>query len=194
MKNRLYAQVVLLFVLTVSSFGPVAAASITVNGVEFPENYVFEDRTLDLRGTAILRWAMMVDLYAGALYLPESVSSRHWDRDVAKHLELRYFRDIPANGFVESSQDHLQSTLPEQRLTDLQSRLDELYRLFRDVEKGDRYALTYEPGVGTTLSLNGKPLGTIPGSDFARAYFGIWLGEDPLKKKFRDRLLGISGS
>ncbi|MEE4252865.1 MAG: chalcone isomerase family protein, partial [Desulfuromusa sp.] len=31
--------------------------------------------------------------------------------------------------------------------------------------------------------------GAVPGADFAVAYFGIWLGPQPIDKKFRDRLL-----
>ena len=62
--------------------------------------------------------------------------------------------------------------------------------MYRDVEEGDRYRLTYSPGVGTTVALNGEPLGTIPGADFAADYFGIWLGEEPLDRSFRDQVLG----
>ena len=58
----------------------------------------------------------------------------------------------------------------------LQSRIDNLAALYRDVKPGDRYALTYIPDEGTTLSLNGETLGSIPGDDFARAVFAIWLG------------------
>ena len=64
--------------------------------------------------------------------------------------------------------------------------------MYRDVEPGDRYRLTYEPGRGTTLSHNGQRLGTIEGADFAADYFGLWLGADPLSESFRDELL--SGS
>ena len=61
----------------------------------------------------------------------------------------------------------------------------------RDVQKGDRYALTYVPGAGTTLALNGRPLGTIEGADFAAALFTIWLGtKDPMDASFRLALLG----
>ncbi|MEJ2519407.1 MAG: chalcone isomerase family protein [Desulfuromonadales bacterium] len=56
---------------------------------------------------------------------------------------------------------------------------------------GDRYRLIYRPGTGTELRLNDRRLGTIPGDDFAVAYFSLWLGEQPIDKRFRDRLLGI---
>jgi hypothetical protein len=40
------------------------------------------------------------------------------------------------------------------------------------------------------LSLNGESLVTIPGADFAKAYFGIWLGPDALDADLRTALLG----
>ena len=172
----------------------VAADTIKVNGVDFPVRSVAGESTLELRGASMLRWAMMVDLYAGALYLPGAAPSRQWPSDIPKRLELCYFRKIPAEGFIESSQDHLRSTLSDQRLEQIQARLDQLYDLFRDIGPGDRYTLTYQPDLGTSLSLNGELLGTIPGADFAEAYFGIWLGEQPLNEKFRDQVLGFSSS
>ncbi len=57
------------------------------------------------------------------------------------------------------------------------------------MKPGDRYSLTYLPGEGTELAKNGVPLALVPGEDFARAYFGIWLGEDPLDRDLRDQLL-----
>jgi hypothetical protein len=173
---------------------PVAAESVDVNGKLFPVIQKAGDVELQLRGAAILRWARLVDLYAGAFYLPEDVDAANWNDDVRKHLELCYFRKIPAKGFVEASQEHLQKTLPADQLMRIQSRLDDLYSLFRDVGPDDRYMLSYTPETGTVLSLNGEPLGAIPGVDFAEAYFGIWLGEKPLNEKFRDQVLGISAS
>jgi hypothetical protein len=40
------------------------------------------------------------------------------------------------------------------------------------------------------LALNGTEVGVIDGGDFARAYFGIWLGDEPIDDRFRDQLLG----
>jgi hypothetical protein len=74
----------------------------------------------------------------------------------------------------------------------LHERIEALAGLYRDVKPGDRYALTYVPDKGTTLSLNGEPLGSIPGDDFANAVFAIWLGDKPIDVKFRNQLLGTS--
>jgi hypothetical protein len=64
--------------------------------------------------------------------------------------------------------------------------------LYRDVKPGDRYALTYVPGVGTELALNGTRLGTVAGADFAAAVFAIWLGPKAIDDSLKTQLLGRS--
>ena len=63
--------------------------------------------------------------------------------------------------FGDAAEELLAGNLPPERIAAMRSRLDRLNRLYRDVEAGDRYRLTYVPGEGTTLSYNGQPLGTI---------------------------------
>ena len=77
----------------------------------------------------------------------------------------------------------------EPELERLRGRLERLNAAYRDVKPGDRYALTYLPGRGTELSLNGSPLTVIEGADFAAAYFGIWLGRRPIDEKLKRELL-----
>jgi len=72
----------------------------------------------------------------------------------------------------------------------LKPKIDEFNALYRDMAPGDRYALTYLPGRATTLSWNGKPLGTVAGPDFAAALFGIWPGDHPLDGGLKNLLLG----
>jgi hypothetical protein len=57
------------------------------------------------------------------------------------------------------------------------------------VKPGDRSALTYVPGHGTELSINGRSKGWVEGADFAAAYFQIWLGREPLSDSFKEQLL-----
>ena len=52
------------------------------------------------------------------------------------------------------------------------------------------YGMTYLPSDGTSLSLNGERLVSVPGAEFARTYFGIWLKpNDPLSKDLRRNLV-----
>jgi hypothetical protein len=147
-------------------------------------------QTLPLRGTGRLVWMRMVTVYDAALYLPGEVPGREVLRDVPKRLELRYHISIKGEKFGESAVPFLEKNVPREELARLKPRLEQLNRLYRDVKEGDRYALTYVPGKGTTLSLNGEPLGTIEGADFAAAYFTIWLGAKPISDTMRDDLIG----
>ncbi|PLX84586.1 MAG: hypothetical protein C0614_05045, partial [Desulfuromonas sp.] len=142
-----------------------------------------------LTGVAVLKWAMLFDVYAGGFYLPTGHSPESWTDDVAKHLELSYFREIPGKGFADASIELLQKNLAARNYAAIEERLIEFCDLFKDVKPGDRYSITYRPEVGTELRLNGELLGASPGSDFATAYFGIWLGDNPISTSFRDRLL-----
>ncbi|MEJ2470035.1 MAG: chalcone isomerase family protein [Desulfuromonadales bacterium] len=168
---------------------PLQAAEI--KGVHFADSVRVAETELPLRGTAVLTWALLFDVYAGAFYLPASQPGVEWTAPVPKQLELSYFRNISASDFAESSDTLLRRNLTPQAYRHLAQRLQQLYGLFRDVTPGDRYRLIYRPGTGTELRLNDRRLGTIPGDDFAVAYFGLWLGEQPIDKRFRDRLLGI---
>jgi hypothetical protein len=59
------------------------------------------------------------------------------------------------------------------------------------MKSGDEAFMTYVPGTGTTLEINGKALGTIEGRDFARALMAVWLGDKPPDTNLRKGVLGL---
>ena len=107
----------------------------------------------------------------------------------AKRLELSYFWRIDGKDIGKAGDRILAQNVAPETLVQLRPRLDRINALYDSVEPGDRYALTYVPGLGTELALNGQSKGVIPGADFAAAYFRIWLGERPIDTALRDRLL-----
>jgi hypothetical protein len=58
-----------------------------------------------------------------------------------------------------------------------------------DIKTGGRVILSYTPGGGVEVSVNGVTKGTIKGDDFAKALFAIWLG-DPPNPEIKTGLLG----
>jgi hypothetical protein len=159
---------------------------------QFPPEVTVHGQTLLLRGTGRLVWMKLVTVYDAALYLPADVPGKDVLRDVAKRLELRYHISIKGEKFGESAVPYLEKNVPTEELAGLKPRIEQLNKYYRDVKEGDRYALDYAPGRGTTLSLNGTPLGTIEGADFAAAYFTIWLGAKPISDTLRDDLTGAA--
>ncbi len=163
-------------------------ASVEIEDIPFPDRVVAGDSELRLHGLGLLRYRILFRGYVGALYLPSGTNVERTLDDIPKSLELYYFWDIEGRFFGEAANELLARNLPPERIAALRERLDQLHALYKDVEAGDRYRLTYLPGTGMTLSHNGQELGTIPGADFATDYFGIWLGENPLNESFRDQL------
>jgi hypothetical protein len=166
-----------------------ACLAAEIKGVSFADQVELEKHAVRLQGVAVLKWAMLFDVYAGAFYLPDNVAGSAWAEDVPKKLEISYFRDIEAKGFADASDKILRDNLPGVEYQALAERLRVFYSFFRDVKPGDRYSIDYTPEQGTELRLNNQSLGRVPGADFAVAYFGIWLGENPISKTFRDKLL-----
>ncbi len=168
---------------------PGTASAARVNGVDFEEAIEVREQPLSLAGAGLLRYRVFIKAYVAALYLPADTSPLRWDEDVPKRLEIEYFWGIPGPKFGEAAEKLLARSQDPTLVEELEPRLERMSALYRDVSPGDRYALTYLPGLGTELSLNGEVLGRVPGADFARAYFGIWLGDDPLDVGLRDVLL-----
>lgn len=164
-----------------------AGGTVEVNEVPFALAAPSEE-TMRLHGGAKLRW-FLFDVYVAGLYLPPDVEPSRVLEDVPKRIEFHYLVSIDGKDFGPAGEKILRRGLSDEALAPLADRLAQIRAAYRDVEPGDRYALTYVPGRGTELSMNGTPLLTIPGADFARAYFSIWLGEKSLDDGFRKNLL-----
>jgi hypothetical protein len=160
----------------------------TIEDVEFAESVEVGETSLRLSGLALLRYRVLFKGYVAGLYLPADTQPRRALGDVAKRLELEYFWSIDGQAIAEAGDEMLRRNVDARTFDALKDRLRQINALYQDVEPGDRYALSYVPGVGTELSKNGRALGVIPGADFAQAYFAIWLGDDPIDEAFRDQL------
>lgn len=183
---RFITRVLLLTLLIVQ---PMKAAALTVEGVTFQESVSIDNKQIPIRGAALLRWLSLFKVYVAALYLPENGAPDDVLTDIPKRLEISYLVSIPGPDFGKGAEAILERNNSPEALARLRGRIDQLNAVYRDVKPGDRYALTYVPGQGTELSYNGQPLITIQGADFAAAYFGIWLGKDPIDLKMRSRLM-----
>jgi hypothetical protein len=161
----------------------------TVEGVTFRREVRAGDSELALRGCGLLRYMVFIKAYVAAFYLPENTRSEDALGDVPKHLEIEYFHDITAQDFAKATTSSISRNLSLTTFQRLKPKIDEFNTLYRDVKAGDRYALTYVPGKGTTLLWNGQPLGTVAGVDFAAGLFGIWVGPNPLDTDLKRLLL-----
>ena len=165
------------------------AYALTIEKVTFADSVTIGGTPVPLHNAALLRYLKFIKAYVAALYLPEGVTTENVLADVPKRLEINYLVSIKGPDFGKGAEPTLRLNQTPAELAKLRSRIDRINGIYRDVKPGDRYALTYLPGRGTELALNGTPLTVIEGADFAAAYFGIWLGRDSIDDKLKRDLL-----
>ena len=169
-----------------------SAGGAEIQGVYFKDSIVIEGTRLQIRGAGLFRFMRVIKAYVGALYMLEGIPSESVLTDTPKRLEIEYFHAIKAEDFGSASNKVMAQNVSPEEFERLKSRLDKLNALYRDVQPGDRYSLSYVPGKGTELALNGEMLGVIQGADFASALYAMWLGKKPMNKSFKRQLLGSS--
>ncbi|MEI7445281.1 MAG: chalcone isomerase family protein [Burkholderiales bacterium] len=103
-------------------------------------------------------------------------------------LELRYATSLKGSAIAERSVQEIE----RMGYGDPARRTrwgDAMKRLFPDVARGDRLTGVHEPGRGARFFHNDRPLGIIEDTDFANAFFAIWLDERTVAPSLREALL-----
>ncbi len=159
----------------------------------FPGQIIEElaDSTFSKLGEYRYVYRMFFKLYDAALFVsPDAEPSTILNAETGFRLQFRYLRKIDKSIILKSSAKILEKNLSEIELAQIADRVDHINKAYRSVGSGDRSSLTYIPGRGTTLRINGDYVTTIEGQDFARLYFKIWLGEQSLSPSLTKSLLG----
>ena len=160
-------------------------ASVTV-----PDNVSVEGAPVVLNGMG-LREKFYIDIYVGALWLPAKTtdSEKAINDDVAKRLSMHfvYGGGVTKQQLVDTYDEGLAK---QGNPASLRPKYDQLYSWLSDVASGDEIRFDYKPGKGTTVSVKGAVKGTIPGADFMRSFFRIYLGANPPTSKFKKGIMG----
>jgi hypothetical protein len=180
------------FAVGVFMMAVVAAAAVEIGGVTLPDTLVVGSEQLVLNGAG-LRKKFFIKVYAAGLYLRERTNDAQaiiaGDAPMAVRMEFLYDGVSPEKliaawneGFAHATGGDLSSIEHQVR------RFDALFT--ETAHKGDVYQLLYAPGEGVRVEVNGRTAGTIPGVDFKRALFAIWLGDKPADRTLKEGMLG----
>jgi Chalcone isomerase-like len=154
---------------------------VTVGGVE-----------LTRKGVSPLTVGYIFKVHVAAFYQPKESGPSDVLADQPRRIVIEYLRDIAREDYISAGEDMMARHHSKEEIEAIREGINQINALYQDVKKGDRYSITYLPGVGTTLQFNDEVKGTIPGAEFARVYFSIWLGDKTPYKDFRDRLVGLN--
>ena len=189
MKNIIYLTAIFIVITVMGAKPNVNGAEI--EGVQFENTYETQGIRMKIQGAGLLRYLGFIKAYVGALYLEEGSLVTDVLSDKPKRLEVEYFHALKGEDFGVSTNKLIAKNTDAQTLEKIRPQIDYHNSLYEDVQPGDRYSLTYIPGRGTELALNGKTKGIIKGADFASALFSMWLGESPMNEPFKKQLLGL---
>lgn len=145
---------------------------------------------LALRGEARLR-VLGFHVYDARLWAPSGFDAGRW-AEAPLALEIRYARPIGGEALAETSLAEMrrQGELPD---ATAERWLEAMRTLFPDVRAGDRITGVKRPGAGARFWVNGRALGEVDDAEFARRFFGIWLGPQTSQPALRQRLVGRDG-
>lgn len=160
-------------------------------GVTLPDTVQVDGKTLVLNGLGLREATFLkIDVYVAGLYV-EKKSADPGTLMAAgpKQLRMHFVRGVGAADLVKNWQEGIARNVKGAAADAVKERFERVYAVMADVAEGDEMVLTEVPEKGVTLSVKGKDLVTIPGDDFAKALWSIWLGTPP-NPELKEGLLG----
>lgn len=146
---------------------------------------------LALQGSGTLHW-FGIKIYEAKLFTPGQLDPAQLPSKPFA-LELTYARDFSGASIAERSSDEIKR-LGFGNTEMRQSWQQRMQAVFPNVRAGDRIRGVHRPGAGVSFFHNDKPIGAIEDSEFARAFFAIWLDPRTAKPSLRKELLGLAES
>ncbi len=160
-----------------------------VAGVEVSETLSTEGKSLKLNGAGI-RKKFVVKVYVGALYLeePATDAAAIVKADSVKVMKLSFLREVDKGKLMGAFKEGFEKNSAG-KAASLQPHLDKVAAAIGDAKAGTVMTVTYVPGKGTTIAMQGSGSATIEGKDFADAIFLSWLGPKPADDGLKTELL-----
>lgn len=155
------------------------AGAATVAGVKIEDTASVNNQNLVLNGAA-LRKKFVVKVYVGALYLPAKNSNAATiiATDQPRRMVLHFIYDVGADKMAEAWEEGLEDNTPNAS-PEVKTAFKTLASWMEDMKEGQRIVMTYVPGIGTTVDVNGKSKGTLGGKAVADAILATWIGPKP---------------
>ena len=107
----------------------------------------------------------------------------------SKQIIIEYAISVSAERFRDLTQDQLEEAYDDEQLAPYREDIARFNNWYLGVEKGDRYQLRWQAGVGLQLQHNDTLLGTLQDPEAAKLILSVWLGQAAVSESQRDRFL-----
>ncbi|MDH3354645.1 MAG: chalcone isomerase family protein [Chromatiales bacterium] len=188
-KMKLITTIFLTLFMTLQVSNAVARE---VAGIEVAESIRVADTELMLNGSGI-RTKFFFNIYVGSLYSKKSGSSLEEiiNQGAPYRVSMAVLYDeISAEKLNGGWAEGFERNLSADELKNIQTSIDDFYKLFKTVHKGDVIDIDVSGKSVTTVFLNGNKQGDIDNSAFPDALLKIWLGKEPADEDLKTGMLG----
>jgi len=169
----------------------IPALALTVAGVNMEDHTTVNGQTLVLNGAG-LRKKLFIKVYVGGLYLPakQGNAAAILAGDTPRRQVMHFLLSVSKNQMCDAWEEGLEDNT-KNAPADVKANFKTLCSWMEPIPKGNRLVLTYVPGSGTTVEINGKAKGTLPGKATADAILATWIGPKPGPgEAFKNAVLG----
>lgn len=170
---------------------PAPAAAGELAGVTLPDQTSAGGHDLVLNGMG-LRKKLFIKVYVGGLYLAEKSASADQvlAADGARIMSFAFLYGVDKEQLCDSWSEGLEANTPDAP-AEVKAGFETLCGWMEAIDKGKGMKLTYIPGTGTQVQVNGQDKGTIEGKAFADAVLRTWIGPAPGPgEEFKKAVLG----
>jgi hypothetical protein len=179
--------------LIIYSFISIGVFSVsTLSATEIPQNIQFKEHTLVLNGQGT-RIIFFMKVYEGSLYLETKSSDADEIINDSSPMALRIdvtSEMVTADAMKKALSDGLEKST-NNNTGPILNEIEQLSSSFNStVTSGDIYEFIYIPEIGTHVLKNNELVELIPGFDFKKAFFGIFLSKNPIQKNLKKAMLG----
>ena len=139
------------------------------------------------------RVKMFMKVYENSLYLEAANSNAEeiMNKDAAMAIRIDVTSSlVTVDAMKKALKEGLEKST-DNNTGPIMKEIDQLTSTFNsDVSTGDFYEFIYLPDAGTNVLKNSEYIDTIPGIDFKKAFFGIWISNNPIQKNLKKAMLG----
>ncbi len=163
----------------------------TLAGVNMPDKIDVKGQALVLNGMG-LRSKLFIKVYVGGLYLAqkEKAPAKILGTDGPRRMVMHFLYSVDKEKMCEAWSEGLEQNTPK-AAADVKKNFTTLCSWMEAIPKGNKIVLTYVPGEGTHVEVNGKEKGTLEGKATADAIVNTWIGPDPAPgDDFKKAVLG----
>lgn len=166
---------------------PLAAREI--GGVALPDQLNLAQQELQLNGAG-LRKKAIIKVYACGLYLPGAEQNAATILADSSAIAIRMhfiYRKVDNEKLIAAWNEGFEAAGVTQTMAAEITQFNSFFT--QPAVKGDVYDISYLPGTGIQVTMNGELVGTVENPAFRSAVFSIWLGQNTALPKLKTQLL-----